>query len=137
MRADVELLINIDVPDVDKAIAFYTSALGLKVGRRFARDGVELLGANAPICLLKKPAGSTPTPGAARRDYERHWTPVHLDIVVPDLDAALQRARQAGATLEQPVQDRSWGRLANLADPFGHGLCILQFSERGYDAIAE
>ena len=137
MRADVELLINIDVPDVDKAIAFYTSALGLKVGRRFARDGVELLGANAPIYLLKKPAGSTPTPGAARRDYERHWTPVHLDIVVPDLDAALQRARQAGATLEQPVQDRSWGRLANLADPFGHGLCILQFSERGYDAIAE
>ena len=98
---------------------------------------LKLLGANAPIYLLKKPAGSTPTPGAARRDYERHWTPVHLDIVVPDLDAALQRARQAGATLEQPVQDRSWGRLANLADPFGHGLCILQFSERGYDAIAE
>ena len=30
-----------------------------------------------------------------------------------------------------------WGRIAILADPFGHGLCLLQFSGRGYDTIAE
>jgi predicted enzyme related to lactoylglutathione lyase len=133
----VELLINIDVPELERAVAFYTRAFGLRVGRRFGTDGVELLGSAAPIYLLVKAAGTTPAPGAAARDYARHWTPVHLDVVVPDLDVALQRARDAGATLEQPVQERSWGRMVNLADPFGHGVCIVQFSARGYDAIAE
>jgi catechol 2,3-dioxygenase-like lactoylglutathione lyase family enzyme len=133
----VELLINVDVPDLDKAVDFYTRTLELRVGRRFGRDGVELLGANAPIYLLVKEAGSAPARGAAARVYRRHWTPVHLDAVVPDLEAALRRAQDAGATLEQPIQERSWGRMANLADPFGHGLCILQFSPQGYDAIVE
>jgi hypothetical protein len=27
-------------------------------------------------------------------------------------------------------------RLALLADPFGNGFCLLQFTGRGYDAIA-
>ena len=27
------------------------------------------------------------------------------------------------------------GRIANLADPFGHGICLVQLSERGYDAL--
>ena len=30
-----QLLINIDVDDVDKAVAFYTEAFDVKVGRRF------------------------------------------------------------------------------------------------------
>ena len=133
----MKLLVNIDVPELERAIAFYTRAFELKVGRRFGREAVELLGGSAPIYLLVKAAGTAPAPGAAARDYARHWTPVHLDVVVPDLEAALRRAREAGATLEQPVQERSWGRMANLADPFGHGICILQFSARGYDAIAD
>jgi len=131
------VLINIDVPDLERATAFYTRALGLTVGRRFGRDGVELLGAQARVYLLVKDAGSVPAPGAAARDYRRHWTAVHLDVVVADLEAALRRAQDAGATLEQPVQERNWGRMANLADPFGHGFCILQFSASGYDAIAD
>ena len=133
----MEVLINIDVPDVEKAVAFYTQALGLRVGRRFGAEAVELLGANAPMYLLVNRAGSTPAPGAEPRTYERHWTPVHLDVVVTDLEAALRRAQEAGATLERPVQERKWGRMANLADPFGHGFCILQFSAQGYEAIAD
>jgi hypothetical protein len=39
--------------------------------------------------------------------------------------------------VDEPAQNRSWGRIAILADPFGHGFCVLQFSGRGYDAIAE
>ncbi|MDZ3824625.1 MAG: VOC family protein, partial [Pseudoxanthomonas sp.] len=72
----------------------------------------------------------------ATRDYSRHWTPVHLDIVVEDLDAALARALAAGARLERPVLEQRWGRLAPLADPFGHGFCLIQFLGRGYDEIA-
>ena len=137
MRRAVDLLVNIDVPELDGAVAFYTRALGLTVGRRFGDDGVELLGATSPIYLLAKPAGTTPAPGARPRNYVRHWTPVHLDFVVADVDAAVDRAVEAGAKVDEPATDRSWGRIAILADPFGHGFCLLQFRGRGYDAIAE
>jgi len=30
----------------------------------------------------------------------------------------------------------AWGQLAMLSDPFGHGFCLLQFTGRGYDAVA-
>lgn len=33
--------------------------------------------------------------------------------------------------------DLSGGRLARMADPFGNGLCVLQFVGHGYDEIAE
>jgi len=131
------MLANIDVDDLDRAETFYVQALGLSVGRRFGNGGVELLGASSPIYLLRKEAGSAAgatTP--AIRDYRRHWTPVHLDFVVPDLDAALARAREAGATLEGEVRTANWGRIAVLADPFGHGLCLIEFLNRGYDEIA-
>jgi predicted enzyme related to lactoylglutathione lyase len=61
---------------------------------------------------------------------------VHLDFVCDDVDAAVARAVAAGATLERAATSFSWGRIALLADPFGHGLCVLQFLNRGYDEIA-
>jgi predicted enzyme related to lactoylglutathione lyase len=133
----MNLLVNIDVDDVDRAVAFYTAAFGLRIGRRFGADGVELLGGSAPLYLLRKPAGSAASRASSDvRHYARHWTPVHLDIVVDDIDAAVQRALQAGATQEAPVSTSSWGRLALMADPFGHGFCLVQFLGRGYDEIA-
>lgn len=44
-----------------------------------------------------------------------------------DINGALSRAVVAGAVSELPVSERRWGRLAVLADPFGHG----------YDALVE
>lgn len=128
------LLLNIDVPDVETALRFYTTAFDLKVGRRFGADFVELLGWPATVYLLTKAAGTIGAGGDPRR-YNRHWTPVHPDIVVDDVDAAVERAVAAGAKLEAPAKDTSYGRIAMLADPFGHGFCLLQFNERGYDAL--
>lgn len=128
------LLINIDVPDVETAVRFYTQAFGLTVGRRFGSDFVELLGWPAPVYLLTKDAGTVGAGGDKRR-YSRHWTPVHPDIVVGDVDAAVERAVGAGAKLEVAAADTAYGRIAMLADPFGHGFCLLQFNERGYDAL--
>ena len=90
------LLINIDVPDIERGIAFYTAALGLTVGRRFRDDFVELLGADAPIYLLRNAAGTSigPAGGNVRR-YGRHWSPIHPDFVVDDMDAAIARATAA------------------------------------------
>ena len=128
------LLIHIDVPDAEAAMRFYTEAFGLTVGRRFGKDFVELLGWEAPVYLLAKDAGTVGAGGDLRR-YERHWTPFHLDVVVADVDAAVERAVAAGAQLEAPARDAPYGRIAMLADPFGHGFCLLQFSAKGYDAL--
>lgn len=130
----MSLLINIDVPDAETGTRFYTEAFGLRVGRRFGTDFVELLGWESPVYLLTKPPGTVGAGGDLRR-YERHWTPFHLDVVVDDVDAAVERAVRAGARLEAAAKDAPYGRIAMLADPFGHGFCLLQFSARGYDAL--
>jgi predicted enzyme related to lactoylglutathione lyase len=133
----MDLLVNVDVDDLSKAIAFYQQAVGLKAGRRFGAFAVEMLGASSPVYLLLKPEGTVASPqtGDTRR-YHRHWTPVHLDVVVPDIDAAVSRAIDAGATIEGGIEIHSWGRIASMADPFGHGICFIQFLGRGYDEIA-
>jgi len=133
-----QLLINIDVDDLNRAAAFYCSAFGLSIGRGFGALGVELLGATSPLYLLVKRAGTRPTRASGvDRDYARHWTPVHLDLVVADVDAAVARALSAGAALEGEVVTHVWGRIAQMTDPFGHGFCLLQFDGRGYDEIAD
>ena len=130
------LLLNIDVPDIAAAERFYTEALGLTVGRRFDTDFVELLGAPVPIYLLRKHAGTSIGPaGGDTRRYERHWSPIHPDYVVEDIDAAIARVLAAGAVQEGETCDAPYGRLAMFADPFGHGFCLIEFNEVGYDAI--
>ena len=130
------LLVNIDVPDIAAGEAFYTRALGLSVGRRFGADFVELLGAPAPIYLLRKDAGTAIGPaGGDTRRYTRHWSPIHPDFAVEDMDAAIARAQAAGAVQEGETCDAPYGRLAMFADPFGHGFCLIEFNEQGYDAI--
>lgn len=133
----MRILVNIDVPDLEHAIDFYHRAFGLTLRRRLGPKAAEMLGAEAPIYLLEKAAG-TPAAGATRqpRDYARHWTPVHLDVVVEDADRAVQQAVAAGARLEDPAVSHAWGRIAHLSDPYGHGICILQFLGRGYDEVA-
>ena len=132
----MSLLVNIDVDDLEKGTRFYCDGLGLKVGRRF--DGwIELVGSSSPLYLLPKPAGSAISPvNDQMRDYARHWTPVHLDFVVPDVEAAVARACDAGATLDGKIRTHKWGRIAVLADPFGNGFCLIEFLGRGYDEIA-
>lgn len=133
----MSVLVNIDVPDIERAIDFYTRAFGLTVGRRMGQDFVELLGSSLPIYLLKKAAGTPPFDAAdSLRSYARHWSPVHLDFVVDDIDVAVARVLAAGATAESEVSSHVYGKLALFADPFGNGFCLLQFTGRGYDEIA-
>lgn len=132
------LLLNIDVPDVETAAVFYVAALGLMVGRRFDDGFIELLGTDAPIYLLEKEPGTSigPAGGDVRR-YDRHWSPIHFDLAVTDMDAAVARALSAGAVQEGEMVEAPYGRLAMFADPFGHGFCLIEFNARGYDALLD
>ena len=134
----MDVLVNIDVPDLARAEAFYTHAFGLRPGRRFGESALELTGGSVTLYLLAKEEGSAPTPqGAGVRSYSRHWSPVHLDFVVPDIGAATHQVLAAGAVLEEPVKVTRWGKIAMFADPFGHGFCLVEFLGRGYDEIAD
>jgi predicted enzyme related to lactoylglutathione lyase len=131
-------VVNLDVDDLQKATQFYGAAFGLRLGRRFGRFGAEMLGGPVPLCLLVKAASTRAAESCPeQRSYERHWTPVHLDFVVEEIEAAVQNAVSAGARLEQPIATQKWGRLALMADPFGHGFCFIQFLGRGYDELAD
>lgn len=136
----MDFLVNLDVDNLERGIDFYVQAFGLKVGRRFGNDGVELLGGPTPIYLLEKAPRSpaytaVDSLSSTQRHYTRHWTPVHLDVVVEDINAAVERAIAAGAAQEQSIVTDDWGKLALMTDPFGHGFCFVQFLNRGYDEL--
>jgi hypothetical protein len=73
-----------------------------------SRDAWQL-GANLP------PRQITGTPAvettSQRRDYQRHRTPLHLDFVVDEIEAAVQRAVLAGARLEKSIATYKRGKL--------------------------
>ena len=127
-------VVNIDVPDLERAIAFYDRGMGLTLARRlFGGTVAEMTGAPSTIYLLQKDPGSPASAGTAlRRDYARHWTPVHLDFIVERIEPALERALRAGAKLEGAIEDFDWGRQAVMSDPFGNGVCFIQWRGRGY-----
>src|SRR5690606_34657336 len=83
----MKILINIDVPELAPAIDFYCAALSLSLARILDEDTAELKGGSSTLYLLRKDAGSRPVEGLAdERRYARHWTPVHMDFVVDDVD---------------------------------------------------
>ncbi|MCW4455419.1 hypothetical protein OK348_11525 [Flavobacterium sp. MXW15] len=132
----MEILVNLDVPDLAAAERCYAAAFGLRPGRRIGQAGVEMLGAAVPLWLLEKAEASRAAGDDVRR-YRRHWTPVHIDVVVERLEPALARAEAAGLVREGTIREGDWGRIVGLADPFGHGWCLIQFLGRGYDEIAD
>jgi predicted enzyme related to lactoylglutathione lyase len=132
-----DLLVNIDVGNLERAVHFYTEGLDLRVRRRLGPDIAELTGASCPVFLTQHKSGTRPVSGGqATREYERHWTPVHLDFVVADLESAIEKAEAAGATPEGDIREFDWGRFRVMADPFGNGFCILQFKGQGYAEIS-
>jgi predicted enzyme related to lactoylglutathione lyase len=132
-RGQVRTIVNIDVPDLVPAIRFYGAALGLKLARRIEDDVAELTGASSPVYLLRHPAGTDSTHGAAPpRSYARHWTPVHVDFVVEDIEAAARQAIEAGAIQESELVEWRGSKCVTFSDPFGHGFCLIEFDGETY-----
>lgn len=135
----VNVIVNVDVPDLGKAVKFYKDGLGF-VGTRTLFAGVvaELAAETTKIYLIQHDPGSLAVPNTTiSRSYGPHWTPVHLDVVVDDLAVALAKALEAGATLSGDIMTREWGRLAPIRDPFGNGICLIQLHPGGYDRVED
>ena len=109
--------------DAKKAIAFYKEALGAvetcmmlcpqtgKVMHASVRigDSMVMLCDEFPGC------------GGALSPESIGGSPVVLHLSVPDIDATLAKAVEAGATLTMPAADMFWGdRYGKFTDPSGH-----------------
>lgn len=118
--------LTIDVPDLAPGLAFYGAVFGLEeVARPHPAYAILAHPDGARLGLMAQAAGTVPAPGAAPRDYARHWTPVHADFHVAAFDTTLAALRTAGGTVE--AEHRLPGRppVAFCADPFGNGLCVI------------
>ena len=131
------LLANVDVPDIQAGISFYRDGLGLRFARFLTEQVAELFLGDVAVYLLEKEEGSRAcSASSAQRSYGRHWTPVHLDFIVEDIEQAVEKALRFGAKVDKPVTVHPWGKIGVLADPFGNGFCLIEFAGRGYDEIA-
>ena len=106
--------------DTDAAIKFYEKAFGAKeIMRLKGPDGgvvhAEIEIENSRLMM----ANESPMAGNKSAD-SLGGSPVSFMIYVPDVDAAFERAINAGATVKRPVADQFYGdRTGTLLDPFG------------------
>jgi PhnB protein len=103
------------------AISFYRKAFGaVETMRLPGKDGKLMHAAiqigGASIMLVDEmPEWGALSPKSLK------GTPVTIHLYVEDVDAFVERAVQAGATLKMPVADMFWGdRYGVIVDPFGH-----------------
>ncbi len=103
------------------AIDFYATVFGTTERMRMPNPGgkighAELQLGDSVIML----ADEAPEIGF-RSPKTLGGTPVIVSVYVEDVDAVVERAVQAGATLLRPVEDQFYGdRSGQFEDPFGH-----------------
>lgn len=108
-----------------EAIEFYKKAFGAEEVRRFhSPDGKRIMHAalrigKSNVFLVDEfpeyCGGQRSSPKAL------HGTTVTLHFYVENVDAAIKRAQDAGATVAMPPMDAFWGdRYGMVIDPYGH-----------------
>jgi PhnB protein len=113
------------VDGAGRAIDFYAAAFGATEMFRLPmarRDGSACIGhaevkIGDTILMLSDEWPEMEALGPAKRG----GATASFVVYVPDADAAIARALQAGARLHQPASDQFWGdRMGSVIDPFGH-----------------
>jgi uncharacterized glyoxalase superfamily protein PhnB len=107
------------VRDARAAIAWYGEAFGAHTVGDPYLDGDRIGHAELDV------AGSTlyladPYPELGLTGPEDGRVAVTLHLSVSDVDGAMARAEDAGATVERPAADASYGRTGVVVDPYGH-----------------
>ena len=118
------------VDDAAEALEYYKKAFGAKErGRMEAPDGkighAEVQIGDSLVMLSDPfPQASTRTP------KEMGGTTASVFLYVENVDAFVQRAVDAGATVSMEVADQFWGdRFGTITDPFGHSWSVATHIE--------
>jgi predicted enzyme related to lactoylglutathione lyase len=124
VRASVH--VSIDVPNLEAGLEFYRSVFGFVEKSRPFPTMAIVDANNVTVCMHEKAAGTKSSPaGDDTRRYERHWTPVHLDLHVLDFDVVLAKVRAEGGTVENEFRSDGPKPAAFCSDPFGNGFCVI------------
>jgi PhnB protein len=104
-----------------RAIAWYADAFGAREVMRLAAPGGKIGHAEIDIgdsrIML---ADENPVVGA-KAPAAFGGSPISLHLYVADVDAAVARAANAGATVKNKPEDKFYGdRMGSVLDPFGH-----------------
>jgi uncharacterized glyoxalase superfamily protein PhnB len=113
--------------DAAKAIEFYKKAFGAEeLCRMPGPDGQSVMHAEIKIGdSIVMICSEMPGMGKSKSPESLDGTCMGLLIYVEDVDKAIQRAIDAGATATMPVMDMFWGdRYGKVTDPFGHDWSI-------------
>lgn len=128
MKSDKRPSVNvsIDVPDLEAGLRFYGDVFGFVEKARPFPTMAILDANNLSVCMHAKSAGTKSSAGGTDpRRYERHWTPVHLDLHVEDFDAVLTKVREGGGAIENEYRTQGPKLAAFCCDPFGNGFCVI------------
>jgi predicted enzyme related to lactoylglutathione lyase len=110
--------IAIPVTDMDKAIEFYTTVLGMKVlveERRYNWVEVGLRDDLGRIAITEQREGGRASGG-----------PTGVILMVDDIHAVYRRATEMGARFNLPPQREPWrGIIARIEDPDGNELTLV------------
>ena len=134
------------VDDAARAIDFYRKAFGAKELMRMNAPGGKIGHAELEIgdslVMLSDPFPQS----SVRPPTELDGTSASVFMYVEDVDAVVQQAVDAGATVTMEVADQFWGdRFGTVSDPFGHTWSIAthvedltpeEIAERGKAAMA-
>ncbi len=119
------------VRDAAKAIEFYKAAFGAVerfrlVDPESGKIGHAELTINGCVVML-----ADEYPAYNKAPQTLGGTPVKLSLMVTNVDALVEQAKQAGATVLMPPQDQFYGhRSGCIQDPFGHQWMIQQEIEK-------
>jgi PhnB protein len=124
------LTLYLAVDDAAKAIEFYQRAFGATERVRMpapdGRIGHAELEIGDSVLMLADPSPQS----QAKPPKELGGTTAGIFVYVEDVDAVVQDALDAGATLTMPVDDMFWGdRFGSVTDPFGHSWQIATHIE--------
>lgn len=109
-----------------EAIAFYKQAFGAEEVMRLPAPNGRLMHAcilvnGSSVMLMDEHVMEADEGCGVFSPRTLKGTPVSLHLIVPDVDAAIARAVEAGASLVMPAEDMFWGdRYGVIEDPFGH-----------------
>ena len=107
-----------------RAIDFYRKVFGAEeTGARFTDPSGKV--GHAEIAI-----GNSKIMLADEQPPEYRFSPIMFHVRVNDVDAIVDRATAAGATLKRPIANQAYGdRSGVILDPFGHSWMVSQRME--------
>jgi predicted enzyme related to lactoylglutathione lyase len=109
----------IRVPDIERAVAFYADVLG-SAGRRVSPGRHHFAVGSVEVACYD------PVADGDLHDTAQSLSLWQLYVAVDDLEAVLERVRDSGGSVGQPISSKPWGeRSFYAADPFGNRICFV------------